>query len=116
MKDFLSGFLKGLEIRGNFDRKDKIKEAHRLATLHQFQAALDILENIKLSSDETSVANMTGYLLKAICYAELDYKQSARNSINVLLNTDRWSLNPFYHYMLSDVKSEARKIITEYDL
>lgn len=116
MKDFLSGFLKGLKIKGDFDRKDNIKEAHRLASQHQFQAALNILENINLSSGETSVANMTGYLLKAICYAELDYKQSARNSINVLLNMDRWSLNPFYHYMLSDVKNEARKIIAEYNL
>ena len=116
MKDFLTGILKALEIKGNFDRKDKIKEAHRLATQHQYQAALDILENIKLSSDETSVANMTGFLLKAICYAELDYKQSARNSINVLLNMNRWSLNPFYQYMLSNAKNEARKIITEYNL
>ncbi len=116
MKYFLKGFLKGLEIKGNFDRKDKIKEAYCLVTQHQFQAALDILENIKLSSDEASVTNMTGYLLKAICYAELDYKQSARNSVNVLLNMDRWSLNPFYQYMLSDVKNEAKKIITEYDL
>ena len=116
MKDFLSGFLKGLKIKRNFDRADNIKEAHRLACQHQFQAALNILENINLSSDETSVANMTGYLLKAICYAELDYKQSARNSINVLLNMDRWSLNPYYHYVLSNVKNEARKIITEYNL
>lgn len=116
MKDFLNGVLQGLKIKGQFDRTDNIKEAHRLASQHQFEAALNILENINLSSDETSVANMTGYLLKAICYAELNYKQSARNSINVLLNMNRWSLNPYYHYVLSDMKNEARKIITEYNL
>lgn len=113
---FLKGIFKGIEIINNFDRKNKIKEAHELAKTHKCQDALDILESIHLSPNEKSVANLTGYLLKAVCYAELGYNQSAQNSINVILSMSRWTINPFYHSVLNDSKKMALEIKKEFNL
>lgn len=111
---FFKGLIKGIEIKEKFNRKDKLNEAHQLACQHQYERALEILENLQLSSSEKTVANLTGYLLKAICYAELKYDQSAQNSIRVILEMSRISINPFYVYSLPDIKQEARNIATEY--
>lgn len=54
-----------------------------------------------------SVANLAGYLLKAVCYAELGYNQSALNSINVILSMSRWTINPFYHSVLKNSKKNG---------
>lgn len=113
---FIKGFIKGLEIQENFNRNNKIKEAHGLAVQGRFEEALDILENLRLSSNEKSCANVTGYLLKAVCYAELEYNQSARNSINVILNLSRFSINPFYQRVIGEAKEKARNIAKEYNL
>lgn len=113
---FFKGVLKGLEIRVNLDRNDSLKKAHQLVVDHQPKDALEILENIRLSPSEKSSANLTGYLLKALCYAELGYSQSSVNCIKTIMNMTRFSLNPFYQYVLSDVKKMAREIAEEYNL
>lgn len=115
-KAFFKGISKGIEIVNNFDRKNKIKGAHELAKAHKCQDALDILESLYLSPNEKSVANLAGYLLKAVCYAELGYNQSALNSINVILSMSRWTINPYYHSVLKDSKKMALEIKNEFNL
>lgn len=113
---FLKSFLKGLEIVGNFNRRDNVKEAHELAKNNRFEEALKILENQKHSPGEKSVACMTIYLLKAVCYAELGYRRSAVNCVNVVLSAGRGSINLVYQYAYSDLKKMAEEIEKEYSL
>lgn len=113
---YFKGFLKGLQIWENLDRNDRLKKAHQLMIDHQPEDALEILENIRLSPSEKTAVNLSGYLLKALCYAELGYNQSALNSIKTILNMTRLSLNPSYQYVLADTKKMAREIADEYNL
>lgn len=116
MSDYLRGVRTGLKIIDNFDRNDKLRQARDLALEHRYQDALNLLENVRLSDSEKSVSNLLGFLIKAVCYAEMGYMDSAKNSINVILNMDRLSINPFYQYALSDIKKGAREIKEEYGL
>lgn len=116
INEFLKSFFKGLEIIGNFKRRDNVKEAYKLAQENRFEEALEILEEQRHSPGEKSVASMTIYLLKAACYAELGYNQSASNCVNVVLSSDRGSLNMVYQYAYSDLKRMAREIKQEYNL
>ena len=116
VSEFLKSFLKGLEIVGNFNRRDNVKEAYELVKNYQFEEALEILEKQRHSPGEKSVASMTIYLLKAACYAELGYAQSATNCVNVVLSSDRGSFNLVYQYAYSDLKRMAEEIKKEYNL
>lgn len=110
---FFKGVRIGLDYIVNSDRKDKVMEAQRLAKEHMYQDALDILENVDLSPSNKTAVNLLGFMVKAICYAALGYKQSARNSVNVILNMDRLSLSPNYQMVLSDAKKLAKEIEEE---
>ena len=114
--DFNEGTQTGFDIQNIFDRKSRIKRAHTLATEHRYQEAIDLLEHVNLSSYDTSVVNILGYLVKAICHAELEQKSQAKSCLNIILNMSRMSLNPFYHMTLSRAKEEAKKIINEYNI
>lgn len=116
IEDFAKGFFKGLKLVYDIDRMDNIKEAHALASNHQYQEALDILEKLRLPSSENSAAVLTAYLIKAVCYAELGYNTSAKNSVNVILSKSRFSINITYQMTLSDAQKMANEIKTEYNL
>ena len=92
------------------------RAAHELAKNNRFEEALKILENQKHSPGEKSVACMTIYLLKAVCYAELGYRRSAVNCVNVVLSAGRGSINLVYQYAYSDLKKMAEEIEKEYSL
>lgn len=116
ISEFLKSFFKGLEIAGNFNRRTMLKKAYELAKDYRFEEALEILENQRHSLGEKSVASMTIYLLKATCYAELGYRQSAANCVNVVLSADRGSINLVYQYAYSDLKRMVKEIKKEYNL
>ena len=116
ISEFLKNFLKGIEISGNFDRGERIKEAIVLMKEEMYEEALEILEDLQHSPSEKSAQCMVIYLSKAVCYTELDYKRSALNCINIILDCDRLSLNPFYQYTLSDIKVKAKEIKEQYKL
>lgn len=107
---FFKGVGIALKYIVNSNRKDKVMEAQRLAKEQMYQDALDILENADLSPNNKTAVNLLGYMVKAICYAALGYKQSARNSVNVILNMDRLSLSINYQIVLSDAKKLAKEI------
>lgn len=113
---FLSSLLKSYKITAQDNRNRQIKEAHEICLQGRVQEALDILENLNMTDNENSVAAITGFLLKAICYAELGYTSSAQNSINVVLGKSRMSINPLYQYTLNDCKDMAKQIVREYNL
>lgn len=114
MTTLLEGISSGLESSRNVRKKNDIKEAHRLASENRFEEALTILENVNPRMMNIPM-NIMGYLVKAICYAELNYSISARECLQIILNMPR-ALNPFYMYVRSDAQKMAQQIKNEYNL
>lgn len=111
----LDGILTGLDSSKKVRKKNDIKEASRLARENRYEEALTILEQLNLRKDEYTAVNLLGYMVKAICYAELKYTVSAKECVRIILDMPA-TFNPFYMYARSNAKKLAKQIEEEYDL